>query len=176
MTPPAAENITVPVAPENVTVPAIENVTAPVAPAPAVETNQTPVLNTLAPDRSSPQLAGTVVTWAANATDPDGDQILYRFFLNGPSTEGSWQSETEWGAADTWTWTTSAADLGENQIKVGIRDGKHAAEDSSDAEQAVYFTLISPTRNISGVVFDDKNGNAANDGEPGLAELDRPSL
>jgi hypothetical protein len=81
-TPPAPEDITVPIAPENVTPALPENVTEVVAPAPAVEENQAPTLNTLEPDRPSPQIFGTAVTWSADAADPENDTILYRFFLN----------------------------------------------------------------------------------------------
>ncbi len=169
LTLPATENVTVPVAPENITRPAPqENVTAPVAPAPTAE-NQTPVLNALIPDKPTPQAPGVSITWTANATDADNDRILFRFFLNGPATAGSWQPETDWSYADTWTWTTSSLDTGENQVRVWARDGKHAAEDSFDSEQSANFALVEPARNISGAAFNDKNGNGLKDSGEGLA-------
>ncbi|MCX6668407.1 MAG: SpaA isopeptide-forming pilin-related protein, partial [Methanothrix sp.] len=149
--------------------PAPENITVPVAPAPAAE-NQTPVLNALMPDKPSPQTPGTSITWTANATDADNDPVLFRFFLNGPATAGSWQPETDWSSANTWTWTASLADAGQNQVRVWARDGKHAAEDGFDSEQTAIFSLVEPSRNISGMKFNDKNGNGLKDsGEPGLA-------
>ena len=192
---PAAENVTVPAAenetkpaeqmPGNATPPGMENVTAPAVPVnatepalPANETssptplaeNQTPIINSFTSDKASPQTPGTSITWSANATDADKDPVLYRFFLNGPATSGAWQPETEWSAANTWTWSTSSADAGENQIRVWIRDGKHASEDSFDGESLAYFSLIQPSRNISGVVYNDRNGNGQKDsGESGLS-------
>ena len=156
--PPAEENITTPIAPENVTTPvAPANETATAAP---VVVNQTPILNSLTPDIASPQKPGVTVTWTANATDADKDPLFFRFFLNGPATNGAWQPETDWSDANTWTWETSAGDTGENQFKAQVRDGKHADVDSFDSELSGYFTLSEPTLNISGTAYEDKNSNS----------------
>jgi protocatechuate 3,4-dioxygenase beta subunit len=178
-TPPAPENITVPVIPENVTPALPANVTAPeAAPAPAVEENQAPTLNTLTPDRQSPQISGTVITWAANATDPEGDTVLYRFFLNGPTTGGS-GSRRPAGREQLLDMDHILFGCRREPDKVGIRDGQHAGEDSADAEQVVYFTITAPSRNISGMKFNDMNGNGQKEsGEEGLSgwtiQLRRP--
>ena len=167
VTPPAEENITTPIAPENVT-----EVEAPVnettITAPMVE-NQTPILNSLMPDIASPQRPGVTITWTANATDADMDPLFFRFFLNGPATNGAWQPKTDWSTASTWTWETSAGDAGENQVKAQVRDGKHAAEDGFDSELSGYFTLSEPTLNISGTAYEDKNGNGQIDSGEALA-------
>jgi len=168
--PPAQENVTLPVTPqpENITIP--ENVTAPIAPSPAVEENQAPVLNLLIPNKASPQPPGTSVIWTANATDPEEDLILYRFFLSGPATGGSWQAETSWSSENSWTWDTTSQDAGENQVRVWIRDAKHASEDSFDAEQVAFFSIVAPAKNISGTKWNDLNGNGVRDNnEPGLS-------
>ena len=137
-------------------------------PAP-VAVNQTPVLNSLTPDVTSPQIPGTTITWTAEATDADSDPLLFRFFLSGPATSGAWQPVTEWSDAKTWTQTTSSADAGENQVKVQVRDGKHAAEDGFDSEVVAFFTISEPAMNISGTAYDDKNGNGLVDSGEGLA-------
>ena len=165
--PPAAENITTPVGPENATnveVPANETQIAAAVP---VAENQTPILNSLSPNVISPQIPGVTVIWTANATDADQDPLLFRFFLTGPATNGAWEPKTGWSASNTWTWTTSSIDSGENQIRAQVRDGKHASEDGFDSELSGYFTLSEPSRNVSGRVFDDKNGNGRlENGEP----------
>ena len=147
LVPPEGENLTKPIEPEK----APENVTTPAQPAnetkPApVAVNQTPVLNSLTPDVTSPKTPGTTITWTAEATDADSDPLLFRFFLSGPATSGAWQPVAEWSDAKTWTQTTSAADVGENQVKVQLRDGKHAAEDSFDSEVVAFFTISEPAR------------------------------
>jgi len=134
-----------------------------------VVVNQTPILNSLTPDIASPQKPGQTITWTANATDADMDKLFFRFFLNGPATNGAWQPETDWGTANTWTWKTSAGDAGENQIKAQVRDGKHAAEGSFDSELSGYFTLSEPALNISGSAYEDKNSNGKMDSGEALA-------
>ncbi|HUS75505.1 MAG TPA: hypothetical protein VMY43_05795, partial [Methanothrix sp.] len=158
--PPAAEeNITTPLVPENVTIPlqpvneTDETKTAPAA------VNQTPVLNSLTADVASPQIPGTTIIWTAKATDADSDPLLFRFFLSGPTTNSAWQPVTEWSDAGAWTQKTSSADAGENQVKVQVRDGKHAAEDGFDGEIVAFFTISEPAMNISGAAYEDKNGN-----------------
>ena len=106
VTPPATENITTPIAPENVTkIEPLANETKIAAPVPVAE-NQTPIMNSLSPDVTSPQRPGTTITWNANATDVDQDPLLFRFFLNGPATGGAWEPKTDWSTAKTWTWMT----------------------------------------------------------------------
>ncbi|MFA6373075.1 MAG: SdrD B-like domain-containing protein, partial [Methanothrix sp.] len=161
--PPAAENITTPIAPENVTQQQPVNETKPSEPVIPAAVNQTPVLNSLIADVTSPQIPGTTITWTANATDADQDQLSFRFFHSGPATSGSWQSVTEWSGDNTWTQTTSSTDAGENQVKAQVRDGKHAAEDGFDSELSAFITLREPARNISGTAFEDKNNNGAKD-------------
>ncbi|MCP1392840.1 MAG: hypothetical protein J5I35_08790 [Methanothrix harundinacea] len=87
--------------------------------------NQPPVVTALTPSRASPQIAGTRVTWTASASDPDGDQILYRFWMKGPSTGNIWKVVRDWSSSRTWTWSTSSGDAGQYDFCVYVRDGKH---------------------------------------------------
>ncbi|MCX6676922.1 MAG: SpaA isopeptide-forming pilin-related protein [Methanothrix sp.] len=167
--PPAAENLTTPIAPENVTPQQPANETKPAEPAIPPAENRTPVLNSLTADVTSPQIPGTAVTWTADATDADSDPLLFRFFLSGTATSGAWQPVTGWSDAKTWTEKTSATDVGENQIKVQVRDGKHAAEDGFDSEVVAFFTISEPAMNISGAAYDDKNGNGLLDSGEALS-------
>ncbi|NLX38195.1 MAG: hypothetical protein GXY73_01580, partial [Methanothrix sp.] len=92
---------------------------------PAPAPNQPPVADSLDPNVASPQDAGTPIIWTASASDADGDTILYKFFLKGPATSNNWVETRGWDASPTWTWTTSAADAGANQVNVWVRDGNH---------------------------------------------------
>ncbi|HNX08500.1 MAG TPA: SdrD B-like domain-containing protein [Methanothrix sp.] len=167
--PPLAENITTPIVAENETVVQPANETEAAKPAP-VAVNQTPVLNSLTSDVASPQVPGTTITWTADATDADSDPLLFRFMYSGPATGNAWQTAADWSESNVWTWKTTTADTGESQIKVQIRDGKHAAEDGFDSEAAAFFTIKEPVMNISGRAFDDQNTNGAVDsGENGLS-------
>lgn len=96
--------------------------------------NQPPKLESLNPDHPSPQDGGTDILWTASAIDPDGDQILYMFLLNGKPI-------TDWSIENTWAWRTSEEDEGESQISVLVRDGMHASSEGSDDEMSESFLI-----------------------------------
>lgn len=97
--------------------------------------NVPPVITSLTSDKPSPQEAGTVILWTANASDADGDQVLLKFFLNGlPSTN--------WQLSNQWPW---AATEGEFRIEVQVRDGKHAGPNEMDDRMSKIFKINTPT-------------------------------
>jgi len=98
------------------------------------KSNKPPKLISLIPDKPTPQDAGTAVTWTAEAKDPENDQILYRFFLNDDPV-------TKWAKENQWVWTTTEDDLGDSQIEVQVRDGKHASLDKYDANKVTSFII-----------------------------------
>jgi Mg-chelatase subunit ChlD len=102
--------------------------------------NAPPVINDLTSDKASPQEIGSVITWTANATDPDGDQILYRFFVNDTLM-------TDWRTEKTWTWIPNA---GSHRIEAQVRDGKHADPNGYDDRKSARFE-ISGTDSASSV-------------------------
>ncbi|MDF0594386.1 Ig-like domain-containing protein, partial [Methanotrichaceae archaeon M04Ac] len=103
--------------------------------------NQPPVANSLTADKSSPQNAGTSILWTASGTDPDGDSIQYRFWLKGPSTGNAWVEKRGWSTVNTWSWTTTNADVGANQVNVWVRDGNHAPASSYDSFKIADFAI-----------------------------------
>jgi hypothetical protein len=52
----------------------------------AEEPNRPPSVGIVVPDIESPQLPGNVIVWTGTASDPEGDRLLYQFWLNGPAT------------------------------------------------------------------------------------------
>lgn len=94
--------------------------------------NQPPVIDDLVGEQNN----ATAITWTATAIDEDGDQILYKFYLNN-------MSMTEWITNATWTLNTADAGVGENQVAVEIRDGKHSDPDDFDDVRFVQFELSS---------------------------------
>lgn len=93
--------------------------------------NVPPMITGLSPDKPSPQQAGSVVLWTANATDQDGDLILYRFFLNGIAA-------TNWQLSNQWPWNTTE---GAFRIEVRARDGLHAGPNSADDRRSEAFKI-----------------------------------
>jgi len=99
--------------------------------------NKLPKLISLTPDKSSPQDTGTSVTWTAEAKDPEKDELLYRFILND-------EPVAKWAKENRWVWNTSEDDVGENQIEVRIRDGKHAGPEKCDSSKVTRFIINVP--------------------------------
>jgi hypothetical protein len=104
--------------------------------------NLPPRINVLYSDRPAPQFAGSWIRWTAIASDAEGDQLQYKFYLRGPSTSGFWVDQTGWGHNNRWIWRTNPMDLGYSEVLVAVRDGKHAGpRDSDDYEIADYFII-----------------------------------
>jgi len=114
----------------------------PVPPTPP--SNSPPTVSGLTPSKSSPQVLGTTITWTASATDPEGDPILYRFWLQVGSD--AWVVTQDWSSSNTWGWTPTAA--GTYNVGVWIRDGKHASSSGFDARLIVNgYGVASPPSN-----------------------------
>ena len=96
--------------------------------------NRLPLLKALVPDRASPQQQGAAIFWKAEATDEEGDKILYRFFLDG-------QEVRKWSKTNSWSWLSQGLPAGDYQISVLAIDGKHASADSFDSIINASFTL-----------------------------------
>lgn len=97
--------------------------------------NQPPILSSLLPDRPSPQRQGASIIWRAEAEDPDGDRILYRFLLNG--TE-----KRKWSRSSSWSWPTRYLEAGEYTITVQAMDGLHSPSDSYDSSLDATMTIL----------------------------------
>ncbi|GEM_PF-588614 len=108
-------------------------------PVPQAPSNQTPVIESLGVDKSSPQDAGTSITWTVLAYDPENDSLFYRFLLNG-------RSVTDWTSDNVWHWLSSENDAGKNQIDVQVRDGKHAGPKACDDSAAADFEIEIPNQ------------------------------
>ncbi len=106
------------------------------------KSGQSSLIQDLNPDKQSPQMAGSVITWTANATDSQ-EGVLYKFLLKGPSTEGTIIEKTGWIAENTWTWNTTPSDVGENQIEVRMRSGKYIGSDPNgfDESKSAKYTI-----------------------------------
>lgn len=130
--------------------------------------NQQPTAKSLTPDRDGPQTAGSTIIWTGNAYDPDGDKLLYQFWLNGPMTGNAWKPMTGWIENNTWNWTTSPIDTGLNIIDLRVRDKRHAAPWGHDSHISAEYNID----NIIGI-----GGTTKANSRPSLLNIksDRPS-
>src|SRR5690606_20735916 len=78
------------------------------------EKNQPPVLLSLEPDLSSPQVPGETIVWKAEARDPDNDPILYKFQLEG-------RDMVRWSESNSWSWSTRGLAADNYRITVLVR-------------------------------------------------------
>ena len=93
--------------------------------------DQNATIQSINPDKLSPQSPGTAIVWKVEASNPNNEKMLYNFRLMGPATNGQLTDETGWIAESSWTWNTTDADAGENQIEVQVmRAGSAGFEDS----------------------------------------------
>ncbi len=106
-----------------------------ITPGSATSTNYSPFIEDLASTLSSPQEAGTIITWSANASDVDGDVVLYRFILND-------KPKTDWTTENKWTWVPNKS--GSYRIEVRVRDGKHAGPNGLDDRKIESYAVIEP--------------------------------
>ena len=105
-------------------------------------------IESLNPDRISPQKAGSTIVWTANATNPDNVEMVYNFFLKGSATNDELIEKTGWIAENRWTWNTSEADIGENQVQVWVkRLGAEEAENSKVQNYTISAEAISVESN-----------------------------
>ena len=101
-------------------------------------TNGPPTVSDLKQDKASPQTVGSSVTWRSSASDPEGDPILYRFWLQ--SGSGAWVIVQDWSGANTWGWSPNVA--GTYNVGVWVRDGKHASSTGYDARLIVNGYIV----------------------------------
>lgn len=97
------------------------------------EPNKPPEITSLTATPSSPQPAGTEITWTAVANDPENDVISYKFYLNGVMVR-------DWKTDNKWVWTAEKAGSS-NKIEVRVIDRKHAGEDKFDDQKIAEFKV-----------------------------------
>jgi tetratricopeptide (TPR) repeat protein len=101
-----------------------------------------PTIVDFSPDISSPQPNGASITWIANARDTDNDPVEYKFQLKGPSTRNSWEDKQDWSERNSWIWNVIELDIGNNTLRVLIRDNKHVLSDIGDDNEESDIYII----------------------------------
>lgn len=105
------------------------------------DSNQPPALIGLVAHPNGTAIVGSLVSWSAEASDRDGDTVLYQFWLNGPSTGSIWKPMTNWTVERFWNWSTTSADIGNNIIMIRVRDEHHASPDGWDAKLSADYSV-----------------------------------
>jgi len=98
-----------------------------------ISSNTAPTINEVYYRESSNLCVGDKMHFVAKASDADGDLILYKFFRS--SNERIWEALTGWQPENWILYEIDKTDYGGTLfIKAQVRDGKHAGEESFDAE------------------------------------------
>lgn len=95
----------------------------------------------------SPQESNTSITFTVRAFDPDNDQIYCKFQLCGPSTQNQFADQQNWSTKNEWIWHTKDLDIGNNSIRVQIKDKKHVKSDEGDVENDISNFVITRASN-----------------------------
>jgi glucose/arabinose dehydrogenase len=98
-----------------------------------------PVVQSVTANRTFPVVAGTAITWTANASG-GATPLQYRFWrLDG----GSWTLVRDYSTTKTYTWTPGAGEVGQHQVWVWVRNaGSVAAYDAQGGTAP--FTITAP--------------------------------
>lgn len=104
--------------------------------------NELPSISSLAAVPACEATEEESVLLVGAASDPEGDSLSYRFLVSGPGTGGAWRDLSGWIARNAFTWRTQHADIGSNNIKCQVRDGKHAGPGGFDDEAALAYSVL----------------------------------
>ena len=87
--------------------------------------NQPPTIEKFSPEFKSPQPINKRIEITAEATDPDNDNVYYKFFRMPPPPANDYKeiSRVSEQIKNERFWTPNASDIGENVIQVTVLDG-----------------------------------------------------
>lgn len=108
---------------------------------------------------------GDILYAVCDASDTDGDQVLYKWWLYRDSIGAAREELTGWGTQNWVKYVVNKMDYGTILLYCQVRDGNHAGEESYDDEDSVIIdvyraslesvtpSLASPQANENTIVF-----------------------
>ncbi len=87
-----------------------------------IETAQVTGWVTVTKSHASPQRAGTSPTFTAQGHGGNVGAYEYRFYREGPDTNGQWVIVQDYSANDTYTWTPDEAAVGNHRLQAWARN------------------------------------------------------
>lgn len=98
--------------------------------------NQLPTIDgAIESNPKSPRPVGGPILITVRATDPENDKIYYKFMIKGPKDE-EYKPQTGWTTDNEWKWTPTEDQVGNNEIRVYVRDEKHSIKINEGDDQA----------------------------------------
>jgi large repetitive protein len=102
-----------------------------------VSSNTAPTISEVYVNEPGHPFVNDKIHVVATALDTDGDLLLYKFWLYRETVGASWESLTGWQTENWILYQIDKMDFETISIKCQVRDGKHAGEESFDAEAQV---------------------------------------
>jgi len=106
-----------------------------------VSSNTAPSISSVYVNEPEDPFVGDKIHAVAAATDSNGDQILYKFWLYRETVGASWEQLSGWQTENWILYQLDKMDFEDASIKCQVRDGKHAGEESFDDEETVAITV-----------------------------------
>jgi hypothetical protein len=100
-------------------------------------------VTSLTPNAPSPSPIGQTLTWSATATGGIAP-LSYQFWR---LDTGVWRLVQDYGASSTYTWTPSAADIGEHALQVWVRS--FGSNQAYDAWAGAAFSVAAPPATLT---------------------------
>jgi len=107
----------------------------------AVSSNTAPTARGIYIEEGPDLYIDQTVHLIATASDPDEDQIFYKFLIYRETVGIDWEAITGWQRENWTTYKLDALDYETLAVKVQVRDGKHAGEESCDDEKENIFDI-----------------------------------
>jgi len=107
-----------------------------------ISSNSIPAINDLYCNESlETHYVGHKIHIVANASDTDGDKLLYKFLIYRESVGAAWEQITGWQEKNWLLYELDKTDYESINFKVQVRDGEHAGEESYDAEDTLLVNV-----------------------------------
>jgi hypothetical protein len=111
-------------------------------------------ITSLSPNKTSPQVANTPVTWTCTAAG--GTSLRYQFWVNTPGI--GWSVPQDYSASNTFVWTPSTP--GSYQVGVRVKDTSSA--NVYDTDMVVDYTIQQPSVSITSLTPNKTSPQPAN--------------
>jgi hypothetical protein len=85
---------------------------------------------------------GDKIHVAAQATEYNPEATYYKFFIFRSAVNVVWEALTDWQKLNAISYTIDKMDYGTLGIRIWVRDGLHATEDSYDSTQTITATIL----------------------------------
>ncbi len=100
--------------------------------------NKQPIIENVYSDKGDPQPVNSRIMITAEAKDQEGDTIYYQFLRMPPNDTDFSITQRDWNISNDIFWRPTEDDIGENRIRVNVRDAFHPIGENQNHYDIVY--------------------------------------